>query len=248
MRSYWLDLSNPAHQILYKFGLSARGKTELEILKELSHGSVNMYELKKRLRAHGRIDVHYSTVLRALRRLEDKKLVRVVSQKETGRHEKTYACTLVGELVVALAKNGLTGAARIIAESSKSFSECVRLHDSNYLLLMAESIIWNILNSETGETVKRSDLDFYVRKVELEWVKANIVKALTYNPSQFDFDNRDYFPLPRTDILRFLRKTIHISWISNWIVQVIEKYVEKENEWLQALEDFKREVKLAQIL
>ena len=94
MCSYWLDLSNPAHRILYKFGLSARGKTELEILKKLSQGSANVYELKwKRLRD---IDVHYSTVLRALRRLEKKKLVRVVSQKNSGRRGKTYACTLVG--------------------------------------------------------------------------------------------------------------------------------------------------------
>jgi hypothetical protein len=50
MLSYWLDLSNPAHRILYKFGLSARGKNELEILKNLLHGSANVYELKKRLR------------------------------------------------------------------------------------------------------------------------------------------------------------------------------------------------------
>jgi len=217
---------------LYKFGLSARGKTELEILKKLSRGRANVYELKwKRLRD---VDVHYSTVLRALRRLEKKKLVRVVSQRDVGRRGKMYACTLVGELVVALARNGLSGAARIIDESSKSFRECVGVHlsfDSNYPLLMTESIIWNILNSKRGDTAVRSDLDVYVKNVELEWVKANIVKALFCDSS-------------RPEILRYLKKITHISWISDRVVQVIEKYVEKENEWLQALEDFKREVKL----
>lgn len=249
MRSYWLDLSNPAHQILYNFGLSARGKTELEILKRLSRGSANVYELKrKRLRD---IDVHYSTVLRALRRLEKKKLVRVISSKEVGRRSKTYVCTLVGELVVVLSRKGMSGATRIVAESSKSFRECVGAHlsfDSDYPFSMIESVIMNISKSEKGETATRSDLDAYVRNTQLEWVKANIVKALFYDPSRHHFGEGYYLPFSRPKILRYLKKITHINWISDWLVQIIEKYVEKENEWLQALEDFEREVKLARYL
>jgi len=247
MRSYWLDLSNPAHRILYELGLSARGKTELEILKRLSHSSANVYELNKRLRDIG---VHYSTVLRALRRLEKKKLVRVVSERDTGRREKTYACTLIGDLVVALAKNGLSGAARIVAESSKSFRECVEVHlsfNSNYPMSLTESVIRKILKSERGERAVRSDLDVYVRNVESEWVKANIVNALFYDPSQPNFEDLYYRPLSRAEILRYLKKVVHIGRISDWLVQVVEKYVEKEKKWLQALEDFEREVKLARL-
>jgi len=248
MRSYWLNLSNPAHKILYNFGLSARGKTELEILEELSRGSANVYELKmKRLRD---INVHYSTVLRALRQLEKKKLVRVVSSKEVGRRSKTYVCTLLGELVVALSRNGMSGATRIVAESSKSFRECVGAHlsfDSDYPLSMIESVIMNISESEKGETATRSDLDAYVENVELEWVNANIIKAIIYDPSRLDFDEY-YHTLSRSEILRYLKKITHISWISDRVVQVIENYVEKEKEWLQELEDFKREVKLTHFL
>lgn len=249
MRSYWLDLSKPAHAILYRFGLSARGKTELETLKKLSYGKANVYELKKNLRDIG---VHYSTVLRALRRLEKKKLVRVASQRDVGRREKTYACTLVGELVVVLARNGLSGAARVVAESSRSFHECVGAHlpfDSYYPLSMTESIIWNIWNSKKGETAVRSDIDVYVRNVELEWVKANIVKALFYDPSRpaYMHEDGDYLPLSRPEILGYLKRITHINWISDWVAEVIEKYVEKEKEWLQELEDFKRDVKLARI-
>lgn len=259
MRSYWLDLSNPAHKILYKFGLSARGKTELEILKKLSHGSANAYELKrKRLRD---IDVHYSTVLRALRRLEEKKLIRVVSQIDVGRRRKTYACTLVGELVVALARNGMSGAARIIAENSKSFRECIGAHlsfDSEYPSWMTELTIWDIFYSERGETAVHSDLDVYVRNTELEWVKASIVRALFHDSSRLDFDNRYYdplyqpdfgdrhhHPLSRPEILDYLKRITHVNWIADWVAQVIEKYLEKENEWLQTLKDFMREVELA---
>jgi len=246
MRSYWLDLSNPAHRILYRLHLSARGKTELEVLKELSHGDANVYELKwKRLR---NVDVHYSTVLRALRRLEEKKLVRVKSSKEGERHTKTYACTMLGEFVVALARNGLSGAVRMLAENSQSFRECVGVHssfDSNYPSSMTELTIRNILDSERGETLVHSDLDVYVRKTELEWVNANILKALIYDPSRPDFDDEYYPPLSRHEILRYLKKITQINWISDRVVEAIEKYVEKEREWLQELEDFKREVKLA---
>jgi len=232
---------------LYKFGLSARGKTELEILKKLYRGRANVYELKwKRLQD---VDVHYSTVLRALRRLEKKKLVKVLSQRNVGRRGKTYACTLVGELVVTLARNGLSGATQIVAKSSKSFRECVGAHlpfDSNYPQSMTESIIWNIWNSERGETAVHSDLDVYVKNVELEWVKVNIVGSLFYDPSRHHFDDRYPLPLSRSEILRYLKKITHINWISSWLVQVIESYVERENEWLQELEDFKTETKLTQ--
>jgi hypothetical protein len=79
MRSYWLDLSNPAHRILYKFGLSARGKNELQILKNLSHGNTNAYQLharmKKKLSTRDKklryVDVHYSTVLRAPKEMRE---------------------------------------------------------------------------------------------------------------------------------------------------------------------------------
>lgn len=250
MRSYWLDLSDPAHRILYKFGLSARGKTELEILKRLSHGSANVYELTKRLRDIG---VHYSTVLRALRRLEKKKLVRVVSERDVGRRERTYACTLIGDLVVVLSRSGISGAWRIVAENSKSFHEYVRVHlsfDSEYPLSMTESVIWNIWKSKNGETAVRSDIDVYVRKAVLEWVKANIVRALFYDPSRpadigDGYPHGYYIPLSRPEILRYLKMITHINWISSWIVEVVEKYVKKERDWLQELDDFKREVKLA---
>lgn len=259
MCSYWLDLSNPAHRILYKFGLSARGKTELEILKELSKGSTNVYELKwKRLRDN---DVHYSTVLRALRRLEKKKLVRVVSQRVSGHREKTYACTLVGALVVELARNGMSGAARIVAESSKSFRECIRVHsfvrsriNYDYESMMMELVILNLKNTKKVESVIPSELDEHVRNIELEWIRENIVNALFHDSSanhfhrgRIDSDYRIslYDPLSRSEILRYLRKIVHTSWMRDFVIQFIEHYIEKENEWLQALKDFKMEVKLA---
>lgn len=223
------------NSILYKLRLK-RGKIELKILEQLSRREANAYELKwKMLRG---IDVHYSTVLRALRRLEEKKLVRVVSSSKVGRRSKTYACTLLGELKVVLARKGLRAVAKIIAENSPSFRECLEGHfsfDPNYYLSLTNEVIEEIFWSKSGAMIMRPDLDVYVRKIELRWIEENIIEALN-NPSS------------RPIILEYLKKITHIKWISDSVVQVIEKYVENENEWLQTLEDFKREVKLAQFL
>lgn len=201
--------------ILYELRLInwlGKKKIEYKILEQLSRQKANVYEIKwKRLRG---IDAHYSTVLRALRRLEEKKLVRIVSSSKVGRRNKIYACTLLGELVVVLERNGLRAVAQIIAESSPSFRECLGVHfsfDPDYYFSLAIGIIWEILRNRGGEMVMRPDLDVYARRIELRWVKENIIEALN-NPSS------------RPMILEYLKKITHINWISDWVVQVIEKY------------------------
>ena len=223
--------------LLYELGLATywgKYKIELKILKQLSLKRANVYELKwKRLRG---IDAHYSTVLRALRRLEEKKLVRIVSSSKVGRRRKIYACTLLGELVVALARNGLRAAAQIVAASSPSFRECLGVHlsfDPDYSFSLTEETIREIARSKRGEMVTRPDLDVCVRKIELRWFSENIIEELNNLSS-------------RPKILKYLRKITHIDWISDWVMRAIEKYAERENEWLQTLEDFKREAKLTQ--
>ena len=96
-----------------------------------------------------------------------------------------------------------------------------------------------------------SELADYVRDIEFDWIKTNIVRCLFPYPNNLDFGDRHRFilnsPLSRPEILRYLRKIVHISWIRDFLLQFIERYTQKEKEWLQGLEDFKREVKLAQV-
>jgi len=208
-------------------------KIELKILKQLRLKRANVYELKwKKLRD---VNVHYSTVLRALKRLEQKKLVRIVSLNKVGRRRKIYACTLLGELIVATAEVGLKAGAQIIAESSKSFRECIGVHlglDPDYPFYLTEEIIWEIARSKRGEMVIRPDLDFYVRNIERRWVRKNIIEELSNLSSR-----------PR--ILRYLKKITHIDWIRHYVKQGTMQYAKRENEWLQTLEDFGREAKLS---
>ena len=211
-------------------------KIDLKILKQLLPSKANAYELKwKRLKDSSE---HYSTVLRALRRLERKKFVRLVSSSEEGRRNKTYACTLLGELVVALARKGLKAPTQIIAQSSASFRECLEIHstiDPYHCERLTIEIIEDILNSKGQEAVTHLDLDLYVKDVEFKWARRNIIEELNNASSR-----------PR--VLRYLRKASDIKWLSEWLVPNLEKHVEKEGEWLQTLKDFNREAKLTKLL
>lgn len=236
--TYFLDRDYDRSRILVKLGLITwlgKRKIALEILEQLSRRKANVYELKwKRMRG---IDAHYSTVLRALRRLEEKKLVRIVSSSKVGRRKKIYACTLLGELAIVLARDGLRAVAQIVAESSPSFRECLGVHlsfDPHYYVYLTRGVIWEILGNKRGEMVTRPDLDAYVRKIELRWFSENIIEELNNLSS-------------RPKILKYLRKITHIDWISDWVMHAIERYAEMESEWLQTLKDFEREVKRARV-
>ncbi len=119
------------------------------------------------------------------------------------------------------------------------------------------------MESGKEETATLADLDFYVRKIVLEWVRTKI-EGVLYNqdkdkylheskvyPLNFDFlyvSAYDGSPLSRPEMRKHLRKITHIDWIAEWAVQTIEKYVKRETEWLQALKDFQREVKISESL
>jgi DNA-binding PadR family transcriptional regulator len=220
-----------ARWALVRLGLTTnmgKWKIDLRILKKLLPSKANVYELKwKRLKDSNE---HYSTVLRALRRLERKKLVRLVSSNEEGRRHKTYACTLLGELVVALARRGLEAASQIIAENSQSFRECLEVHplrDCREDLTI--NTIKEILESKGGKAAACPDLDFYVRNAEFKWARQNIIEEL------------NSISHARARILEYLREATHINWLSEWLALPLEKHADEEDKWLQTLRDLKKE-------
>jgi len=168
----------PEDIILHRLRIR-RGKIELKILEKLSRREANVYELRwKRLRD---VNVHYSTVLRALERLEKKKLVKIISSSKVGRRYKTYANTLSGDLVLALAKKGLDGTAKILAENSPSFRECLGAHSSlgqDHYMFLTREVVWEISMGKKGNVITHHDLDFYVRKAELLWIRRNVIDVL----------------------------------------------------------------------
>lgn len=126
-------------EILSEFSLM-EGKTDLLILLALMDMTrSNVYKLSKRLPNVG----HYSTVLRALKRLEKKRLVKVLpSETKSGRNRKVYTMTVLGEIVAALARFGWKAAAQVACEKSTRFSECIQVNQSfepyHYLRLIRD--------------------------------------------------------------------------------------------------------------
>lgn len=196
-------------------------KVDLKILDKLLPSKANVYELKHRRLKDS--DEHYSTVLRALRRLERKRFVKLVSSEKEGRRNKTYACTLLGELVIVVARKGMEAASQIIAESSQSFRECLEIRPSHWEQLTMETIR-GVFNSKGEDAVTHSDLDLYVRNAEFNWARNNIIKNLNDLSS-------------RPDIRGYLRALPNIKWLGKWLAPTLEKHVEKEGAWLQTLRD-----------
>lgn len=211
------------------------GEIKLRILIELSKaGQTNVYVLWKRLRKV----VHYSTILRALRLLRLMNLVRVISSNETERNARIYAITRFGELILALAKDGWRLVAQLLAEVSPSFRECIMVHFSD-----APYYYWNLARDIIEEYVKTTwehlgenidldsllDIEEIVKRIELDWIKTNIVEQLS-DPSSL--------PL----VSKYIKKASNISWIRSELLPYINDYIEEEKKELQILDGFRSEM------
>lgn len=212
--------------ILQKLGLK-EGETELKILAGLSKVTVgeaaNVYELSKKLSDVG----HYSTILRALRRLEQKKLVRGVLSIE-GRREKVYFTTFLGDLIIALAHGGWKATAQILAESSSSFRECIKAH-----FFRNPYRYWSLTRDIIKILCMRVDvppnIEGTVRHSEIDWIKEHIATYLND-------------PSCRPWISKYLTKMSHVSWIKSELIPFIDYHIEVEKEWLRTLADFKKDL------
>lgn len=213
------------NNILQGLGLK-EGGTALRVLTELSEaGGANVYELWRKMPGVG----HYSTVLRALRKLEQENLVRVVPSSGEGRSQKICAMTLYGELILALVKDGWKLAAQLLAEKSSTFRDCIRAHfsrDPYYYWGLTRDIIEEI---KTYIIIDIPDIEEIVRRLEIEWIEAHIVEELD-NPSS------------RLWISKYLKRMSHAGWIRSELLPYLADYIEKERDWLQTLDGFKNDL------
>lgn len=211
------------------------GEIKLRILMELSGaGQTNVYKLWKRLH-----DVrYYTTVLRALAPLKLMKLVRVVPSSGTGRSERIYAITPLGELILALVKGGWRSAAQLLAEDSPSFRECVKAHFSRYpyyywgltrdIIEEYVKIAWKYVATDI-DIASFTDVEEIVRRREIEWVKEHIVNELN-DPSS------------RLWISKYLKKMSQVDWIWSELLSFLDDHIAQEKEWLQTLDEFKSDL------
>jgi len=247
-RSFWilqyrsplgfLDIEGDPKELLRSLGLYAyksngsrrilTERAEFKILKALLKlGHANVYEISRSSKNIG----HYSTILRALRRMEKKNLVRVVLEGKTGRRKKVYQVTVLGEIIGPLAKDGWKRAAERIATRSSRFQDCQKAHqsfDPYYYWYQTKDIIENLIHPSTNKGLQ-SDLEEVVVKCEFRWIKTFVIEKLSAR------DNR-------SENLHILQKLSNIDWIRPVIIQYIADYVGEEKEWLKIIDDFKRKL------
>jgi len=215
------------------------GKIKIRILTKLSTtGQTNVYKLWKSLHDAG----HYTTVLRALGPLQLMKLVRVAPSSGTGRKSRMYSITLLGELILALVKGGWRSAAQLLAENSPSFRECIRAHFSRnpyrYWSLTRDVIkeyvetAWKYLDPDV-DIAPFIDIEEVVKRIEVDWIKAHITEQLD-DPSS------------RPWISKYLKRMSHFDWIASELSAFLDNYITNEREWLQTLEEFRRDLLLSE--
>jgi predicted transcriptional regulator len=199
------------------------------ILKKLLQlGGANVYELAKFSKNAG----HYSTILRALRRMEKRGLVKVVPKDSTsGRNEKVYEVTLFGELIESLASGGWKGMAEKIAVIAPRFQDCQRAYerfDPSYYWHHAYSIVESLMRTPMPNNVK-FEIERVVTENEGEWIKTNLIKKL--NDPQTVSQN-----------LHYLKELSDVQWIGCIVLQLLDEYYSEWEKWLKTLNAFRHEL------
>jgi DNA-binding PadR family transcriptional regulator len=228
-----LNAQNQREQLLEEMGLysyralngwsALTENLEMVLLKQLHKlKSANVYELSQSKNVG-----HYSTVLRGLRRMEEKKLVFSILKSNEGRHEKIYEVTLLGELFESLAQDGWKGISKRIASLSLKFRDCQLVHelyDPCYHWRLTRLILEKLIQQPNNKP--KTDLEQIVADTEFNWIKENIIEKLSEHQSM-------------TEKLDLLERLGSIEWIKPVIIQQIGQYFDEWKIWLKAIDVFR---------
>jgi DNA-binding PadR family transcriptional regulator len=209
--------------------LRLKPRNEFKILRRLVKlGRANTYEISKSLKDAG----HYSTILRALRRMEKKGLVYTISGEHKNRGQKTYKVTLLGEIIKSLAEGNWKSAAEKIASQSSRFRDCQKMLQalgSDYF----EYLTYHVIESLMYPTTLR-DLEAECKQVEEEvtecsgnWIRKNVM------PKFNDLKTR-------SDSLRQVEQLMDIPWMRSIVIQCVEDYVSELKDWLRTIDGVKQ--------
>ena len=231
------------------------GKIELLILSNLWKMKLSsVYKLSINLRKHA----HYSTILRALRRLEEKGLVELSLFSRKGRRQKVYELTLLGRLIAALAEGGWKTAAQVAAAESPRFKECVQVHrflDPYYYWGLTKRIISG-LRPTKKEDFEKFD-EFYrgrygpaqTKEIYRSWrtrkyEQPNIDDLVV----QIEYDNiQEYFlnyfdESSLSDAFNRMKILSRVSWIRSIVMSVIDERVDEDKRWIERYIKFKNDL------
>lgn len=189
-------------------------KTESKIMETLMRTkNGNAYGLWKASKLK-----HYPTVLRTLRKLDEKNLVEILS-KDGVRRETTYAPTVQGSFIFYILRNEEEELLDFLMENSRLFKEFHEVQkDRNWMYSIVRESFW------VERRVKKTSIDALLRSV----VELNVGDYL----SNLCFDQK-----ARKELKEFWK----VSWIKPIIIESIEHEIDLDKRELKDLTQLKRE-------
>lgn len=207
-------------------------KTEAKILNTLiTIKSGNAYGLWK---ASGL--KHYPTVLRTVKKLEEKRLAQVVNENGT-RGERIYSPTLVGELVLNIFNRDAKKIVTMVAENSSLFRELQKIEkDDDWAFYAIQDIILDVYRKEKprgiDEAIKSRveegiiDCVINIDEEEMEWIlKFSKVRWIRERAIREITSERTRLRQLMHGLEELAKKLEHLWWLEQY-----EQYSEEEEK------------------
>jgi DNA-binding MarR family transcriptional regulator len=192
--------------------LSERETKILETIIEMENG--NVYNIWK---ASGL--KHYPTVLRVVKKLEQKKMVEMLSGNGE-RGEKIYSPTLLGSLTHFSLKEDAAKLVEIVSRKSQSFDDMVKANVLDDPLIWVASLARGIMY----DLRDRSELSIDdILEMSLD---QSISDAL------FEIETRDH----KSKLIRFAK----LDWLRDIILETMDGQIRDDTEHIKKLQAFKK--------
>ena len=201
--------------------LQKLSKSESKIMETLmTMKSGNAYSLWKQSKLK-----HYPTVLRTLRKLNEKNFVEILS-KDGVRGETTYVLTVQGSFVFYILRNEEQELLGFLSSNSRLFQELHGvLTDSVQARVWMLSIVRDVFRIEGGEKVN-------IDKVVKESVESYIGDRISNIRNE---------PEARKE----LRMLSRVGWIKSLIIEETQRAIDSGKRDLEALTKFEMEMEKA---
>ena len=159
---------------------------------------------------------HYPTVLRALKKLEERRLVQVLSDKGI-RGERIYAPTLVGMLVSYIINGEEKKQTTLVVKNSSLFRELYKIDKDDY---WRKRVVQEIILDVYRKKEPRSVDDVIKNEVE-DYLDDYVLNRLDEDPE-------------------WIRKISEVKWIRPLAVRVIEDELNRLKRNVEALNKLKK--------
>jgi len=162
---------------------------------------------------------HYPTVLRTLKKLEEKRLVQIVSENGI-RGERIYSPTLFGTLLHYALRDEKTRLVEIISQSSSLFQEMLESLGTDFSQDYTYMIVREMVSDVAGGKSRTID---------------NILEEYFSEAIDNDLINIDIDKKYRNEVIKFAK----VEWLRKLTIKLIETEIQSYEKLTQELRKLK---------